>query len=98
MKLRQILAVSAVAMFAAAPFASAKDCVRPTKPAIPDGKTAEEAAMKSANDKLAAYIKATNEYILCLQDDEKSAAADAKKESADYQEQVKIFNSTPAKQ
>jgi hypothetical protein len=98
MKLKQIMTVSALAMLVASPFAQAKDCSRPSKPAIPDGHTAEEGAMKAANEKLAVFIKGTNEYILCLQDEEKSAAADAKKASADYQEQVKAFNATPAKQ
>src|ERR1700761_8912334 len=99
MKLSKTLAVAALATLIVAPqaFAAGASCSRPNAVKVPDGGTAEEGAMKTANTQVVAYIKDMNAYIKCLRDEETSAANEAKKTNDDYQAAVKAFNSTPAK-
>jgi carbohydrate-selective porin OprB len=93
--------VAGAALFAMSPdaFAQGKGCgARPDKPSIPNGKSASVDDMKTANGKLATYVKAVNDYRQCLGKEIDGATAEAKKASDDYAEQVKQFNATPAKQ
>ena len=97
MKLIPMFALAAAASIAVASYASAAACNRPASVQVPDGKSAEEAAMKAANGKVVAYVKEANAYIKCLQAEEKSAVDEAKKTNDDYQAAVKAYNETPAK-
>jgi hypothetical protein len=96
MKVLPIFAVAALVALSAAPAGFAKDCgTRPAKPAIPDGKTASEDAMRSGGDKIKAYVIAANGYLTCLASETASAKEEAKSVSDDYAAQVKIYNSNP---
>lgn len=99
MKLATVFALAAAVTVAASPAAFAKDCgAHPAKPTVPDGKTATDEAMKSAQGKVAAYIKGMNTYLTCLGDEIKDATAEAKDVSAAWTTQTEIFKKTPAPQ
>lgn len=96
MKLLPIFAMAAAVALTAAPASFAKDCgTRPTKPSIPDGKTASEEVMKGVHDKVASYVSATNSYLTCLAGEISTAKEEAKSVSDDYAAQAKAYNSNP---
>ena len=93
MKLIPVIAFAAIAAVAAAPHASAAvNCNRPAAVTVPDGKTAEEAAMQAANPKVVTFIKGANEFIGCLQKELNSIQAEAKKTSDEYKVSVDAYN------
>ena len=53
-------------------------CPRPTEaiPAIPDGRTADDATMKAARETVQAYVVKLESYQSCLKEQEKNATPD----------------------
>ena len=98
MKLIPTFAFAAIAVIAAAPYASAAgpSCNRPAAVSVPDGKTAEEAAMQAANPKVVTFVKGANEYIGCLQKELTSIQTEAKKTSDEYKAAVDAYNAKVA--
>ena len=97
MKLLPIFAMAAAVAITLSPATFAKDCgARPAKPAIPDGKTASEDAMKAANAKVVDYVKAANVYLTCMSGEMTTASGEAKDVSAEWKAQSEIFKNTPA--
>mgnify|MGYP001599105288 CR=1 FL=1 len=98
MKVTRIVLTAAVALIAASSIAGARECSRPSRPAIPDGKTASDDAMKAAQGKVATYIKDVNAYTHCMADEIKASQEEAKEVSENWNAQSKIFTSTPKQQ
>ena len=98
MKVTRIVLTAAVALFAASTIAQAKDCPRPAKPAIPDGKTASDDAMKAAQGKVASYIMGMNTYLHCMADELKGGQEEAKEISDNWKTQSDVFVHTPKAQ
>jgi len=99
MKLLPLFAMAAIVTLSASPAVFAKDCgARPAKPAIPDGKTASDDAMKAAQGKVASYITAVNAYRTCLAGETASATDEAKAVSEEWKTQSDIFVHTPKAQ
>ena len=98
MKLTRIVVFAAAATIAVASFAQAKDCAKPSKPAIPDGKTASDDAMKAAQGKVASYITGVNAYLHCMADEIKVGQEEAKEVSDEWKTQSDVFVHTPKAQ
>lgn len=98
MKVVRIFVLAAAATIAVSSFAAAKDCARPSKPAIPDGKTASDEAMKAAQGKVASYITGMNAYLHCMTDELRGGQEEAKQVSDDWKAQSDIFVKTPKAQ
>jgi hypothetical protein len=62
-----LLTTAAFAMLAAPAFAQVPDkCMGPIAPVVPNGRTADAAALGQAAKDVVAYIKASDEYQNCL--------------------------------
>lgn len=61
----------AVAALAAPPLAGAA-CTYPPEVTIPDGSTASEEEMKAANAAVREYMARVDEYLACMDDEEKA--------------------------
>lgn len=99
MRVTQTFLLAAAALVAFSSFASAKDCgARPAKPAIPDGKTAADDAMKEAQGRVTNYIKGMNAYLQCQAGELASAKEEATQVSNSWKTQSDIFVKTPKAQ
>jgi hypothetical protein len=87
----------ATAALTASHYASAADCRRPPRLAIPNGTTASDEAMKATQAKLAPYAKEMSTYLHCLSDEIKSGTAEYDEVSAEWKKQSDAFKNTPAK-
>ena len=79
--IRGISAAIALALFAAPAFAAENTCKAPMAPTVPNGKTAEAHDLVVAANDVKTFIKASDDYQLCLNtwmDAEAKTAADAK--------------------
>jgi hypothetical protein len=97
MKLIPTLAIAAAATFAALSSGYAKECTRPARLSIPDGKTASDDQMKATQAKLVPYANAMSAYLHCLSDEIKSGTDEYNQVSADWKTQADAFKNTPAK-
>ena len=50
-------------------------CDYPDRPQIPDGSTASKDELLAAKDGIQSYMEAVDEYLTCVENEEKSAAA-----------------------
>jgi len=50
-------------------------CDYPSRPKIPDGSTASKDELLAAKDGVQSYMEAVDEYLTCVETEEKSAAA-----------------------
>lgn len=50
-------------------------CDYPDRPSIPDGSTASKEDLLAAKDGIQSYMEAVDEYLTCVETEEKSAAA-----------------------
>src|SRR5690348_8580828 len=99
MKVVRTAMVAAAALLAVSSLAQAKDCgARPGKPAIPDGKTASDDAMKEAQGKVTAYIKNMNGYLQCVASEVAGAKEEATQVSEAWKTQSDVFVHTPKQQ
>ncbi|HLG90236.1 MAG TPA: hypothetical protein VKZ79_23945 [Alphaproteobacteria bacterium] len=99
MKVIRTAVVAAAALMAVSSMAQARECgARPAKPAIPDGKTASDEAMKEAQGKVTNYIKGMNAYLQCVSGEIASAKEEATTVSEDWKKQSDVFVHTPKAQ
>ena len=80
--IRKISAAAiAMTLISAPAFAAENTCKAPTSPTVPDGKTAQAHDLVVAANDVKSFIKASDDYQLCLNtwmDAEAQAAKDAK--------------------
>jgi hypothetical protein len=69
-----ITVTTATFLFAAPVFGLA--CDYPERPALPDGNTASKEDMIAAQTNVKAFIAAVDEYLLCIEQEEKDAIAE----------------------
>ena len=99
MKMVRTAMVAAAALLAVSSVAQAKECgARPAKPAIPDGKTASDEAMKDAQNKVTNYIKGMNGYLQCVASEVAGAKEEATTVSEEWKKQSDVFVHTPKAQ
>ena len=72
MKLKTTIAIGGLLLFAGQ---AALACDYPERPAIPDGATATKEDMLAAKDAVTAYLSGVDEYLICIETEEKSAIA-----------------------
>jgi len=58
-------------------------CDYPARPHIPDGSTASKDEILSARSEVQGYIAAVDDYLLCIENDEKAAIAEIDDPSAE---------------
>ncbi len=80
MNTKYSLSVGTLVLFAAS-FAFA--CEYPERPAIPDGSTASKEDMLAAKDAVTSYIAGVDEYLLCIEDEEKAEIAEMRNPDED---------------
>jgi hypothetical protein len=68
-----IIAVAAIVLFAAPAFGLA--CEYPERPTLPDGGTASKEEMIAAQSAVKAFLAAVDEYLTCIEQEEKDAVA-----------------------
>ena len=68
-----IIAVVAIVLFAAPAFGLA--CEYPERPTLPDGGTATKDEMIAAQSAVKAFLAAVDEYLTCIEQEEKDAVA-----------------------
>ena len=68
-----IIAVVAIVLFAAPAFGLA--CEYPERPTLPDGGTATKEEMIAAHSAVKAFLAAVDEYLTCIEQEEKDAVA-----------------------
>lgn len=68
-----IIAVAAILLFAAPAFGLA--CEYPERPTLPDGGTASKEDMIASQTAVKAFLAAVDEYLLCIEEEEKEAIA-----------------------
>jgi hypothetical protein len=68
-----IIAVVAIVLFAAPAFGLA--CEYPERPTLPDGGTATKEEMIAAQSAVKAFLAAVDEYLTCIEQEEKDAVA-----------------------
>jgi len=74
-----MLTTAALAMLAAPAFAQVQDkCMGPIAPVVPNGRTADVAALNQAAKDVVAFIKNSDDYQLCLKTEIETYEKDAK--------------------
>lgn len=68
-----IIALAAIVLFAAPTLGFA--CEYPERPTLPDGGTASKEDMIAAQTAVKAFLAAVDEYLLCIEQEEKDAVA-----------------------
>jgi hypothetical protein len=72
MKLKTTIAIGGLFLIAGQ---AALACDYPERPAIPDGATATKEDMLAAKDAVTAYLAGVDEYLVCIETEEKDAIA-----------------------
>ena len=67
------IALAAIVLFASPTFGLA--CEYPERPALPDGGTASKEDMIASRTAVKAFLAAVDEYLLCIEQEEKAAIA-----------------------
>jgi hypothetical protein len=74
-----MLTTAALAILAAPAFAQVQDkCMGPIAPVVPNGRTADVAALNQAAKDVVAFIKNSDDYQLCLKTEIETYEKDAK--------------------
>jgi len=80
MKLKTMIAIGSLFLLAG-PMALA--CDYPERPTIPDGSSATKEQMLAAKDAVTAYLAGVDEYLVCIENEEKDAIAELSDPSQD---------------
>jgi hypothetical protein len=98
MNLIRTLVLAAVATVAVSSFADAKECSRPARPSVPDGKTASDDTMKAFQSKtLPAYAQSMSAYLHCVGEEMQSGKGEYDSVAEQWKTATKEFAATPAK-
>jgi hypothetical protein len=79
------------ALISSPPALAQMGCQLPFSPQVPDGRTADENAMRVGREAMQAFVKRADDFLQCIEQEETAAKADYEKRSVHTLEDQAVF-------